>query len=245
MIRGKMKINEINLFDQGRSRFIPVLIYTADNIEENSKVVLFNPGYQKQDNLQKLDVILEYKQWSYLAEYFTSKGYVFISVQHDILGDNDGLETIDSKANQAEARNHLWVRGEENILFVIQELKNQYSHFDFKKFIIAGHSNGADLAKFYANNHEENISSIISFDGRRCPIAPFAKQKLLMFEAWDTSTDIGVIPDEGTETAPKRKDLEWIVVKPQGAVHMDYQGSKITERLKRYVLRVIEFFLSE
>ena len=127
---------------------------------------------------------------------------------------------------------------------MINELKKQFLEFNFNKFIIAGHSNGGDIAKFFANNHETNISHVICFDGRRCPIAPYTKQKLLMFEAWDTSTDIGVIPDEGTENAPKRKDLERIIIKPKGAKHMDYQGEYINDNLKQNVFKTIEFFLN-
>ena len=66
----------------------------------------------------------------------------------------------------------------------------------------------------------------------------------MMFEAWDTSTDIGVIPDEGTENSPKRKNLKWITIKPKGAMHMDYQGDYITDSLKQNIFKAIEFFLS-
>ncbi len=239
-----MKILELNLFDQARSRSIPVCVYTPEKPAGILSVVIFGPGYQDQSSLQVPGAKLACKKFEYLAEHFTNKGYAFISIQHEILGDNDGLEVIDKSLPQAEARKHLWARGEQNILFVINELKKRFPEFDFDKFIIAGHSNGADMAKFFTNNHENDITHVICLDGRRCPIAPGTKQKLLMFEAWDTSTDIGVIPDEGTENAPKRKDLEWIIIKPKDATHMSYQGEHINDVLKRDVFKAIDFFLN-
>ncbi|MEK6733705.1 MAG: hypothetical protein AABY27_01190, partial [Pseudomonadota bacterium] len=171
--------------------------------------------------------------------------YAFISIQHDILGDNDGLEFIDKNAPQAEVRKHLWIRGEKNILFAINELKQKYPEFNFDQFIIAGHSNGGDIAKFFYNNYENMVLSAVIFDGRRCPIKPGSKQKLLIFEAADTSTDFGVLPDEGTEIAPKRMNLEWIVIKPKDAFHMSYGGDLITDKLKTKVFKGLDFFLNE
>ena len=238
-----MQITELNLFDNSRARPVPVIIYTPENAIDNLPIVIFGPGYQKQEHLINPDFIDEYKQWEYLAEYFTSKGYAFISIQHDIIGDNDGLEFIDKSLAQSVARKHLWIRGEMNILFIIKELKQKFSNFNFDKFIISGHSNGGDIAKFFANNRSETISSVIIFDARRCPIADNSKQKLLMFEAGDTSTDIGVIPDEGTEKDPKRINLEWMIIKPKDALHVSYCGDLITEELKEKVYKGIDFFL--
>lgn len=237
-----MKIQELNLLDQARNRQVPILIYTPDNLSELTPVVIFGPGYQEQERLKDSSIVQEYKQWSYLAEYFTSRGYAFISIQHDILGDNDGLEFIDKNAPQAEARKHLWIRGEQNILFVINELKQKYPNFNFDKFIIAGHSKGGDIAKFFYNNYEDIIQCAIIFDGRRCPIKPSTKQKLLIFEATDTSTDIGVFPDEGTSDNPKRMNLEWVIIKPKDAFHTSYCGDLITETLKAKVFRALDFF---
>ena len=239
-----MQTLEQNLFNKTRNRQVPILIYTPANPKESLPVVIFNPGYQEQKDLSRPDNILAYRKWEYLAEYFVKLGYAFIAIQHDMLGDTDGIENIDPKLSQVEARKHLWIRGEKNIFFVIDELKQQFPEFNFDNFIIAGHSNGGDIAKFFANNHEEAISSVIVFDGRRCPIRAGSKQRLLIFEATDTSTDIGVIPDEGTQDNPKRTNLEWIVIKPKDAFHTSYRGDLISPELKTKVLKAIEFFLN-
>lgn len=238
-----MKIIDLDLFDSSRNRQVPVLVYMPEIIKESLPVVIFNPGYQDQKDLIKPGNILAYRKWKYLAEYFIGKGYAFIAIQHDLTGDTDGLETIDPKLPSVEGRKHLWLRGQQSILFVIDELRIKYSNFNFDNFIISGHSNGGDMAKFFSNNFEDRISCLIVFDGRRCPIKPGGKQRLLMFEANDTSTEIGVMPDEGTQDNPKRVGLEWVVIKPAEAFHTSYRDDLISETLKKKVLKALDFFL--
>ncbi len=240
-----MQTLELNLFDKARNRKVPILIYTPDKLSKNIPIVIFNPGYQEQKDLIKPGNIMAYRKWKYLAEYFVSIGYALISIQHDLPGDTENLETIDPKLPAIEARKHLWVRGEQSILFVIQELKQKYHNFNFNKFIIAGHSNGGDIAKFFANSHEDMVSSNIIFDGRRCPIKPGSKQRLLIFEATDTSSEFGVLPDEGSQDNPKRMNLEWIIIKHKDAFHTSYRDDMITEELKAKVFKAIDFFLYE
>ena len=238
-----MKILDFNFIDSTRGRNIPVCVYLPADVSDKIPVVIYGPGYQGQDVLSDEKLELGYKKYEYLAEYFTSKNYAFISIQHDIKGDTDGIETIDPKAIQSEARKYLWQRGEENISFAIDELKQKLTELIFDQFIVAGHSNGGDIAKFYANNHPEQISHAIILDGRRCPINPSLDLKILMFEANDTTTDIGVLPDEGTQENPKRNNLEWVVIKPKNATHIAYNGRYITEELKNKVLSSIDWFL--
>jgi len=113
-----------------------------------------------------------YKRYTYLAEYFTLKGYSFISIQHDILGDNDGLETVDPKAIQDEARQHLYIRGTDNILFIIESLKQQSLSLRLDKFILAGHSNGGDIAKYFTALNPSLVDALILFDARRAKLRP-------------------------------------------------------------------------
>ena len=131
-----------------------------------------------------------------------------------------------------------------NILFVIQELKKQNLSLDLKKFIIGGHSNGGDIAKFFANHHPKSVSHVIVCDGRRCPVSSDANLKILMFEANDTTTDEGVIPGKGDPKIGERNNLEWIIVKPKNAVHISYNDGGQEEDVKKQVLRTIEWFLT-
>lgn len=239
-----MKILDFSFIDQTRAKIIPISIYLPKNAVINTlSVVIFNPGYQGQEELTKSNVKLEYKNYQYLAEFFTNKNFAFISIQHDTLGNKDGLEAIDHRKIQYEARKHLYIRGVCNILFVVNELKQKFPALNLEKFIIAGHSNGGDIAKYFANQYPEVIASVIVFDARRCIIEPYKNLKILMFEATDTSTDFGVIPDEGTAENPKRINLEWVIIKPKNAFHKSYSGLYITEEIKQSVYSTINWFL--
>jgi hypothetical protein len=243
-----MKIKDFTFLDISRNRQIPICIYLPDITTTKMSVVINSPGYGGgQEAFEKYQKGLSpwpYKQNTYLAKFFTDCGYVFISIQHDIIGDNDGLETLDPNAVQSIARKHLWERGMANILFVIEELKKQNLNLNLDKFIISGHSNGGDIAKYFANHYSKKISHVISLDGRRCPLNSQANIKLLSFEANDTSTDTGVIPNEGTQENPLRQNLEWIIIKPKNAVHQSYRDDGKEEDVKQLVCKTIKWFLN-
>ncbi|QED23170.1 alpha/beta hydrolase [Candidatus Deianiraea vastatrix] len=239
-----------HFFDTSRNRKIPVIVYFSNN--QSNKVVIYNPGYGGgPENMKKAEAgerKWPMEQAEYLAKFFVAKGYNFISIQHDLPGDTGGLETLDPNAVQAIVRKPLWIRAEQNLLFVIDELKKKFPALNFDKFIIGGHSNGGDIAKFFANNHEEMIDFVISLDGRRCPIKSNANLKILMFEASDTSTDDGVIPKEGTQENPLRQNLEWIVIKPKTAVHESYCDNHVDAKddnieVQKQVCKTIEWIV--
>ena len=238
-----MKTLYFNFYDKARKRQVPVAAYLPENFETQLPSVIFGPGYQGQDDLQKKE--LSYKRYAYLAEYFTAKGYAFITIQHDILGDNDGLETVDSQAIQDEARRHLYIRGGENILFAIEELKRQNLPLQLDKFILAGHSNGGDIAKYFVNNNPSLTRALILFDARRARLRPQALLPVLMFEANDTATDTGVIADPMQENNSMRSNLDLIIIKPSEALHVSYVDDYITDELKKRVFAGLNWFLSD
>lgn len=185
-----------------------------------------------------------YKCYTYLAKYFTKKGYAFITIQNDILGDDDGLETLDPKAIQDEARRHLYMRGESNILFVIKSLKRiKNISLKLNKLIFSGHSNGGDIVKYFANNHPKLTQNLILFDARRAKLKLKTKLHVLMFEADDTTTDLEVIPNPMQKDNSMRSNLDLIIVKPSGALHESYTDQCIYNKLKNEIFNTIDWFL--
>ncbi len=229
--------------DTTRKRNIPVAVHLPDTPSPTTPLVIFNPGYQDQDDLLEEGRPPGYLNYRYLATFFTARNHAFISIQHDIIGDSDGLETIDPHACQHDARQHLYRRGIANIQFAITALKPQFPTIAWERFIIAGHSNGGDIAKYFANHHPERVNAVIALDARRCRIDPTKELRLLMFEANDTTTDNGVLPDAGTEAHPLRNNLEWVVVKPKNALHVSYNDAYITEDIRHWVCSTIDWFL--
>jgi pimeloyl-ACP methyl ester carboxylesterase len=235
---------DITVQDHSRDRIIPVAIYLPLNYQKCVPVVIFNPGYQGQDLLSKPEDGMAYHNYGYLAEFFTSNNYAFISIQHDILGDTDGIEHIDPSLVQDDARRHLYQRGEKNILSVISFLKDKYPYLDLNKFVIAGHSNGGDIAKYFSRNYAERISHMILFDARRCLLEPNHPLKVLMFEANDTVTDKDVLPSPQNAEDMRRANLEWVIIKPQGATHIGYNGQYIINSVKQTIISSIIWFLN-
>ncbi|MGB4192136.1 MAG: hypothetical protein WBJ81_06310 [Rickettsiales bacterium] len=237
------KVLEFNFFDSKRERQVSVICYLPKKMTDKIPVVLFGPGYCSQQEIIEQKYLPVYKDYTYLADYFTTKNYAFISIAHDVLGDNDGLESIDSNANQHEARKHLYIRGVENMLFVIEEMKKQNLNLDFEKFIVSGHSNGGDISKYFANLYSNRITQMILFEARRCRFEITSFTKLLMFEADDTSTDLGVMPIENKEDNYKRSNLDWTIIKTQNALHTSYMDDYITDEIKQRVYKALDYFL--
>lgn len=203
--------------------------------------IVFGPGYQRQEDLQKEELV--YKRYTYLAEYFTAKGYAFVSIQHDVFGDVDGLEKVDPNTIQDEARRHLYIRGEANILFTLAQLEQQNLPLRLDNLILSGHSNGGDIAKYFANQHPDLVHCVILFDARRARLRSASPLSVLMFEADDTTTDVGVIAEPVQENNTMRANLDLTVIKPSGALHASYIDGEITEPLKKKIFTALDWFL--
>ena len=236
-----MKKLYFNFYDDIRQRQVPVALYFPVQTLDVLQTVIFNPGYQSQNDLKQKEAI--HKRYTFLAEYFTSKGYAFITIQNDLIGDIDGLETIDPDAPQDEARRYLYIRGEANILFVVDRLKKENLSLNLDQFILSGHSNGGDIAKYFVNNNPSFVTKLILFDSRRAKLRSQAKLQVLMFEADDTMTDSGVIPEPMQKNNSMRSNLDLVIIKLSGALHVSYVDDYITDELKVRVLACLNWFL--
>lgn len=233
------RIEDINLFDEQRSRKIPIRIVLPSKPVE--KTIIFSAGYCSQEDLK--EGFEAYKKYQFLAEYFIDRNFAFICVQHDVLGDSDGLETIDASKTQHEAREHLYKRGIININYILLWLKQNKPNIKIDDFIIGGHSNGGDIAKYFINKQPEICTNIIVFDARRCRIETNKAIKLLMFEASDTTTDANVLPNvcEGDNVA--RDNISYVIIKPKNALHGSYLDENINDDLKVSIFKALDYFI--
>jgi pimeloyl-ACP methyl ester carboxylesterase len=236
-----MKTLHFDFYDESRKRQVPVSVYLPEKEGNNLPTIVFGPGYQGQEDIQKEELV--YKKYTYLAEYFTAKGYAFVSIQHDVFGDVDGLEKVDPNAIQDEARRHLYIRGEANILFTLAQLEQQNLPLRLDNLILSGHSNGGDIAKYFVNQHPDLVRCVILFDARRARLRPISPLSVLMFEADDTTTDTGVIAEPVQENNAMRANLDLTVIKPSGALHASYIDGEITKPLKKKVYAALDWFL--
>lgn len=234
---------DFDYYDKDRSRSVPVSVYLPRKKGNHLPLVIFSPGYQEQKEIENGE--LSNKNYNFLAEYFTSNNFAFISIQHDILGDNDGLETIDPKAIQDDARKHLFIRGAENILFTLNCLEKEDLSIDFSNIILSGHSNGGDIAKYFMNQYPQYSNILILFDARRAILRPQRKVKVLMFEADDTTKDKNVIADPIRENNIYRSNLDFTIIKPNSAMHASYKDKNMTKNLKDKIYNALDYFLGK
>lgn len=66
---------------------MPVGVYLPGKADGLLPTTVFGPGYQGLEGLTEEALLKSYqcKKYSYSAEYFTTKGYAFMCIQHDVL----------------------------------------------------------------------------------------------------------------------------------------------------------------
>ena len=215
------------LFDNARNRVIPVAVYQPRQVNAKTGVIVFNHGYDANKN-EKSN-----QSYSYLTRFLVQKGFYVISIQHEL--PNDPLLAMEGDFMTTRMPN--WERGEENILFAIQEFKKLRPDLRWDKLTMIGHSNGGDMTMLVATRHPELIKKAISMDHRRM-IMPRTKSPLLYtLRGCDYEADAGVLP-----TKQERKEFQITVVKMDGVTHSNMGGNG-TEEQHELINRTIYSFL--
>lgn len=179
--------------DTQRSRNIPIVIYEGKKI--NRGLVIISPGYGVQNT-----------EYSFIANALTGKGFLVVSIQHDLETDKPLPRTGDL----FKQRKFFWENGVQNILFVINELRKIKPDVDTRKVILIGHSNGGDTSMMFATLYPKIVSKIVSLDSRRYPFPKSKHIDILRFGVSDDEPDNGVVPNSGIQ-----------VIYPKGALHND------------------------
>ena len=179
----------VNLFDSARQR--PVAVDLAVRWDYEIKA---NDGYWK----LPVAVIsngntVKNTEYSFLANVFAARGYLVASIQQDIPTDPPlmtklGLPYVGRRA--------VYEKGEANILFVIQQLRKLQPNADYDHLTLVGHSNGGDTAMYFAQQHPELVSKVVTLDNLRVPFVLSDKLKIFSFRSKDPNfvTDPNVLP---------------------------------------------------
>jgi len=138
---------------------------------------------------------VKFTEYSFLANVFAMRGYLVVSVQHDI--EADGAMVTRADEEYVGRRPH-YNKGIANIMFVLDELKNSYPNADYRQLTMVGHSNGGDISMYFARRHPELIKKVVTLDNLRVPFITDGKFKILSFRSRDPvfKPDPGVVPDE-------------------------------------------------
>jgi hypothetical protein len=134
-------------------------------------------------------------EYSFLANVFAARGYLVLSIQHDLATDPPMVTKVGElyvgRLPQIE-------RDIANIRFAVEEIKKIQSNADFDHLTMVGHSMGADVSLYFAKMYPDKIRKVVTLDNLRVPFMTDGKFKILSFRSKDPvfKTDPGVIPDD-------------------------------------------------
>ena len=179
----------LNLFDAARQRPIAVDLAVRRDYEMKA-----NAGYWKLPvAIISNGNTVKNTEYSFLANVFAARGYLVASVQQDVPTDPPLVTRI---GLPYVGRRQVYEKGEANILFVVQQLKRLQPNADYDHLTLVGHSNGGDIAMYFAKQHPELVSKVVTLDNLRVPFVLSDKLKILSFRSKDPNfkTDPGVLP---------------------------------------------------
>lgn len=137
---------------------------------------------------------VKFTEYSFLANVFAARGYLAVSIQNDLPQDGPMVTKV---GELYVGRLPQYQRGITNIKFAIDEMKKVEPNADYSKLTMVGHSNGGDIAMYFAKQYPDEIRKVVTLDNLRVPFMTDGKFKILSFRSHDPQfkTDPGVVPD--------------------------------------------------
>ncbi|CCD88465.1 putative hydrolase [Bradyrhizobium sp. ORS 285] len=134
-------------------------------------------------------------EYSFLANVFAARGYLVASVQQDLPTDPPLVTKV---GLPYVGRLDVYKKGEANILCVLNEMKKRHPNADYDHLTLVGHSNGGDTAMYFAKEHPNIVSQVVTLDNLRVPFVIRDKLKILSFRSDDPQfqTDPDVLPKQ-------------------------------------------------
>jgi hypothetical protein len=183
---------------------------------------------------REMEAITEY---SFLANFLAIRGYMVVSVQHDL--ESDG-PMVTQAGEEYVGRRPQYNRGIANIMFVIDEMRKYQPNADYRHLTMVGHSNGGDLSMYFAKRHSDLIKKVVTLDNLRVPFVTDGNFRILSFRSRDPvfKADPGVVPDD----AMCQKAGITVVKTP-------YQHNELSDRgpdhVKTTIRSIVEKFLDD
>jgi hypothetical protein len=223
---------------------------TSDDILREGRKVPFEVAVRRDREMQAMAEMIElpvailshgntvkHTEYSFLTNLFASRGYLVVSIQHDL--ETDGPMVTQHGEEYVGRRLH-YSRGAFNIMFAIEELKKHYPNADYRHLTLIGHSNGRDMSMFFAKQHPELVKKVVTLDNLRVPFVTDGKVKILSFRSKDPvfKADPGVVPDD--------EICEKAGIK---VVRTEFQHNELSDRgpdrVKSAIQATVERFLAE
>jgi alpha/beta hydrolase fold len=138
---------------------------------------------------------VKFTEYSFLANLFAARGYMAISIQHDLPTD---APLVTQVGELYVGRLPQYHRGVANIRFAVEEMRQVQPNADYDHLTVVGHSNGGDISMYFAKMHPDQIKKVVTLDNLRVPFMTDGKFKILSFRSKDAvfKPDPGVIPSD-------------------------------------------------
>jgi hypothetical protein len=134
-------------------------------------------------------------EYSFLANVFAARGYIVMSIQHDLPTDPPMVTKV---GELYVGRLKQIQRGVANIKFAVEEMRKVQPNADYDHLTIVGHSMGGDIAMYFAKQYPDRVRKLVTLDNLRVPFVTSGRFKTLSFRSHDPvfKPDPGVIPSE-------------------------------------------------
>jgi len=138
---------------------------------------------------------VKFTEYSFLANVFAARGYLAVSIQHDLSTDAPMVTKV---GELYVGRQPQYLRGIANIKFAVEEMKTVQPNADYDHLTVVGHSAGADISMYFAKLYPDQVKKVVTLDNLRVPFVTNGRFKILSFRSKDPAfkTDPGVIPPE-------------------------------------------------
>jgi alpha/beta hydrolase family protein len=136
---------------------------------------------------------VKFTEYSFLANVFAWRGYVAISIQHDLPTDPPMVTKV---GEPYVGRLPQIQRGIANIRFAVDQMRKIEPNADFDRLTVVGHSMGGDISMYFAKMYPDQTKKVVTLDNLRVPFMTDGKFKILSFRSKDPvfKADPGVVP---------------------------------------------------
>src|SRR5271154_7524681 len=104
---------------------------------------------------------VKFTQYSFLANVFAARGYIAISIQHDLPTDPPMVTKV---GQLYVGRQPQYLRGVANIKFAVAEMQKVQPNADYDHLTVVGHSAGADISMYFAKMYPNHIKEVVTLD---------------------------------------------------------------------------------
>jgi hypothetical protein len=180
---------------------------------------------------------VKFTEYSYLANFFAMRGYLAISIQHDLPADAPMVTKV---GELYVGRQPQYLRGIANIKFAVDEVKKVQPSAYYDRLTVVGHSAGADISMYFAKMYPDHIKEVVTLDNLRVPLVTDGEFKILSFRSKDPQfkTDPGVVPPKGI------REKSGISVVRTGYQHTD-MSDRGPDNVKSTIQGMLDKFLDD